>query len=161
MTLSTSRVLSSVSNSGFNTVAEPTSASTAVPPRAGFGTVATGWHATTVKAAAKAAAVSRLREIVCPHVSQGDRAHQERRREDPRRPVDLELQPASRPIAAAKAVPPAADRPSKAGGLGGLDEHACDQKDREDSLEDDQRIGDLSHGTGRFYLTPNRAEPRV
>src|SRR5579864_7900291 len=141
MTLSTSRVLSSVSNSGFNTVAEPTSASTAVPPRAGFGTVATGWHATSVNAAAKAAAVRRLREIMCPHVGQGDRAHQERRRQDPRRPVDLALEPASSPIASAKAVPPAADRPSEARCLGGLDEHAGDQQDRKDGLDDDQSIG--------------------
>src|SRR5579864_779857 len=114
MTLSTSRVLSSVSKSGFRTVAAPTRASTAVPPRAGFGTVATGWHATRVNAAAKAAAVRRLREIMCPHVRQYDRAHQERRRQHPGRPVDLALQPASCPVASAKAVPPAADRPSEA-----------------------------------------------
>src|SRR5579859_1177552 len=114
MTLSTSRVLSSFSKSGFNTEAAPTSASTAVPPRAGFGTVATGWHAMSVNAAVKAAAASRLREIVGSHVRQRDRADKEGRGQDPRGPVDLTFQAPAGAIATADAVPAPADRAPEA-----------------------------------------------
>src|SRR6266571_4946988 len=100
MTLLTSRVLSLDSNSGLRTVAWPTSASTAVPPRAGFGTVATGWHPTSARAAANAAAAD-LRMPAHPDV--GDRADEEAPDEDPRRPVDLPLEAAPCAVAAAQA----------------------------------------------------------
>src|SRR2546423_12038049 len=113
MRLSTSRVLSFVSNSGLSTVGWPTNASTAVPPRAGFGTVATGWHATSARAAANAAA-KRLRLEMRRHPDVGDGADQETDDQDPRRPVDLALEAAPRAVPAAKTVPAAADGATQA-----------------------------------------------
>src|ERR1700682_1430794 len=101
MMLLTSRVLSTDSKSGLRTPAEPTSASTAVPPRAGFGTVATGWHPPSARATAAIAAVrSRLLEMGS-HPDEGQRADQEGGGEHPRRPVDLALQAAARAVPAA------------------------------------------------------------
>src|ERR1700680_2341243 len=115
MTLSTSLVLSTDSNSGFRTPAAPTSASPAVPPRAGFGTVATGWHPTSATTTAASAAVSdRLPEIAGSQRGKDDRAHEEGDDEDPGGPVDLALQAAARPIAAAGPGAAAADRSAKA-----------------------------------------------
>src|SRR5437016_14192078 len=113
MRLSTSRVLSFVSNSGLSTVGCPTSASTAVPPRAGFGTVATGWHATSARAAANAAA-KRLRLEMRRHPDVGDGTDQETGDQDPRRPVDLAFEAAPRAVPAAKTVPAPADGATKA-----------------------------------------------
>src|SRR2546421_1927429 len=113
MRLSTSRVLSFVSNSGLSTVGCPTSASTAVPPRAGFGTVATGWHAVSPRAAANATAKNLRLEMRC-HPDVGDGADQESGHEDPRRPVDLALEAAPRAVSAAKTVPAAADGAAEA-----------------------------------------------
>src|SRR5260370_41594344 len=95
MTLSTSLVLSTDSKSGFRTPAVPTSASTAVPPRAGFGTVATGWQPTRTTTAASAAVTSRLSEITGSQRGEEDRAHEEGDGQDPGRPGDLALQPAA------------------------------------------------------------------
>src|SRR5665213_4540556 len=92
MTLSMSRVVASTSNSGLRAPGAPTSASTAVPPRAGLGAVATGWQPMTMTAATTTAAARRLREMLSnPYV--GDRADQERGDETPCRPVDLPLEP--------------------------------------------------------------------
>src|SRR5207245_6321156 len=102
MRLSTSRVLSFVSNSGLSTVGCPTSASTAVPPRAGFGTVATGWHAVSARAAATAATATTLRLEMSCHPDVGDGARKESHDQDPRRPVDLALQAAPRAVTAAE-----------------------------------------------------------
>src|SRR5947199_199718 len=117
MRLSTSRVLSFDSKSGLSTVAWPTSASTAVPPRAGFGTVATGWHPMRARTAANAAA-ARLLSRMRRHPDVGDRADQEAGHEYPRRPVDLPLQAASRPVAAAQPVATTADCASRPRRLG-------------------------------------------
>src|SRR4029077_14747 len=163
MTLSTSRVLSTDSNSGFRTPAGPTSASTAVPPPAGFGTVATGWHdaSTTNPTAASAAVRCRLPEITGSQRGEDDRAHEESDHQDPGGPVDLALEAAARSIAAARSVAASADRPAKARGLRCLDEHARHQEDREHGLRDDERRDNPSHGTSRFYLGPNRRKAAV
>src|SRR4029077_20555068 len=146
MTLSTSRALSSASNSGLSAPAWPTSASTAVPPRAGLGTVATGWHATRVNVAAIAATKAcRLREVMRLYVSEDDRADQEGGGQDPRRPVDLSLEAATGAVTAAKPVATTADGAAQPGGLGGLDEHAGHQEPREDHLGQDERVVDLLH----------------
>src|SRR2546427_11932928 len=113
MRLSTSRVLSFDSKSGLSTVAWPTSASTAVPPRAGFGTVATGWHPMRARAAANAPG-ARLLSRMRRHPDVGDRADQEAGHEYPRLPVDLPLPSASpSPVAAQPLTSPAdiASRP--------------------------------------------------
>src|SRR5947199_7190243 len=107
------RVLAVVSNRGLSTVGWRTNAATAVPPRAGLGTVATGWHATSARAAANAAA-KRLRLEMRRHPDVGDGADQETDDQDPRRPVDLALEAAPRAVPAAKTVPAAADRATKA-----------------------------------------------
>src|ERR1700687_604036 len=115
MTLSTSLVLSTASNSGFKTPAEPTSASTAVPPRAGFGTVATGWHPTSATTTAASAAVSdRLPEITGSQRGKDDRAHEEGDDQDPGGPVNLALQAAARAIATSRPVAAAAGRSHEA-----------------------------------------------
>src|SRR5436309_15041780 len=136
MRLSTSRVLSFESKSGLSTVAWPTSASTAVPPRAGFGTVATGWHPMRARAAANAAArlLSRMRR----HPDVGDRADQEAGHEYPRRPVDLPLQAASSPVAAAESIAATADRASKPRRLGRLGQHTEHEEQRQHGLRDDE-----------------------
>src|SRR5437867_10562105 len=103
MTALTSRVLSFVSNSGLRTVAWPTSASTAVPLRAGFGTVATGWHPPSARAAASAAAAYLPFEMR-RHPDVGDRTDQEAGDQDPGGPVDLTFQASSRAVTAAKAA---------------------------------------------------------
>src|ERR1700716_4127510 len=98
MTLFTSRVVSSCENSGFSEPGEPTSASTAVPPRAAFGTVAIGWHPTAARIATAAqmlATRSRARlgvrkMLLDPEV--GDREDQEGDHHVPRGPVNLALQ---------------------------------------------------------------------
>src|SRR5487761_469113 len=105
MTLSTSRVLSTDSKSGLSTPAEPTSASTAVPPRAGFGTVAPGWQPTSMTATATAAAAAvsrRLPEIAGSQRGEDDRADEEGDDEHPAGPVDLALQAAARAVPAAR-----------------------------------------------------------
>src|SRR5712664_230998 len=159
MRLSTSRVLSTDSKSGLSTPAAPTSASTAVPPRAAFGTVATGWHPTRARTTAAAAAVnSRLREMGS-HPDEGQRADQEGGGEHPGRPVDLALQPAAGAITAAAPVAASSDRSSEARGFWRLDQDARHQEDRENGLRDDERLLDLSHGTRRSYrgrLRPTR-----
>src|ERR1700687_5369821 len=115
MTLSTSLVLSTASNSGFRSPAAPTSASTAVPPRAGLGTVATGWHPTSGTTTAAGAAVSdRLPEITGSQRGKDDRAHEESDDQDPGGPVDLALQAAARAIAAAGPVTAPPTRPAEA-----------------------------------------------
>src|SRR5258707_13649799 len=92
MTLSTSRVLSTDSKSGFRTPAAPTRASTAVPPRGGFGTVATGWHPTSASTIAAIAAMRcRLPESTGSQCDEDDRAHREGVDPDPVEPVDLAL----------------------------------------------------------------------
>src|ERR1700730_18331139 len=133
MTLSTSCVLASASNNGLRTPDAPTSASTAVPPRAGFGAVATGWHASSTTAAATMAAARRLlRMSRHPDVGQG--AHQEPRSEDPGRPVDLPLETAAGSIPSAESTVSAADRPAQSTGLRRLNEHSRHQEDGEDGL---------------------------
>src|SRR5260370_11998842 len=98
-----SRAESLTSTSGLRTPGWPTSASTAVPPRAGLGTVATGWQAARASAAATAAVTRRLRELMGLDVREDDGAHQERGGKDPGRPVDLPLQP---PAGAGTPAPP-------------------------------------------------------
>src|SRR6202158_5065029 len=115
MTLSTSLVLSTASNSGFKTPAEPTSASTAVPPRAGFGTGATGGPPTSATTTAASAAVSdRLPEITGSQRGKDDRAHEEGDDQDPGGPVNLALQAAARPVSAAGPVTAPPTRPAEA-----------------------------------------------
>src|SRR5712691_3222740 len=160
MTLSTSRVLSTVSKSGLSTVALPTNASTAVPPRAGLGTVATGWHPINTTTSAAAPAESRLREMRS-HPDERERADQECGDKDPGGPVDLSLETSAGPIPAAGSVAASPYRPPKARCLGCLDQHAGHEKDREDGLSDDQRLLDLSHLTSRFYLRPDGSEARL
>src|SRR5712692_2099905 len=109
MTLLTSRVVSTDSNSGLSASAAPTSASTAVPPCAGFGTVATGWHAPpSATIAAMAATANRLPEMGF-QVDVGDRADEEGHDQDPCGPVDLALQPAAGSVSAAQPVAPTTD----------------------------------------------------
>src|SRR6266513_4860168 len=154
MTRLTSRVLSLDSNSGLRTVAWPTSASTAVPPRAGFGTVATGWHPTSARAAANPATASlgTLPRGMPADPDVGDRADQEPCDEDPRGPVDLPLEAPPRAVAAAKARVPTADRAAEARGLRRLEQHPRREKHGEDRLRDDKHVLKLNHGTLRFYL---------
>src|SRR5437899_2172203 len=147
MTELTSRVLSFVSNSGLRIVAGPTSASTAVPPRAGFGTVATGWHPTSARAAANAAAAPLLLEMR-RHPDVGDGADEEAGDQDPRGPVDLPFQASSRAVPAAEAAVATADRAAKAGRLRGLDQHAAGQQHGEHGLRDDQCVLKPVHGPG-------------
>src|ERR1700688_2311003 len=146
MRLSTSRVLSTVSNSGFSTPAAPTSASTAVPPPAGCGTVATGVQATSANTTAAIAAVTcRLLEMGS-HPDEGQRADKEGGDEDPGRPVDLALQAATRAIPAAEPAVASADRSSEARCLRRLDEDARREEEGQDGLRDDERLLNLSHG---------------
>src|ERR1700686_3255723 len=147
MRLSTSRVLSTVSNSGFRTPAAPTSASMAVPPRDGFGTVATGWHPTsTSTAAAPAAAMIRLREMGS-HPDEGQRADQEGGDQPPGGPVDLALEATTGAITAAQPAVSSADRSTKARRLRRLDQHPRRQEEGEDGLGDDEGLLNFSHGT--------------
>src|SRR6267142_1971577 len=160
MTLSTSRVLSTVSKRGFSTVALPTNASTAVPPRAGLGTVATGWHPINTSTSAAAPVASRLREMRS-HPDEGKRTNQEGGDQHPGGPVDLALEPAAGAIPATSSVAASADGPTKARRLGCLDQHAGHEEDRKDGLRDDERLLDLSHETRRFYLRPHGAKTRL
>src|SRR6266581_6786737 len=163
MRLSTSRVLSLASKSGLSTVGWPTSASTAVPPRAGFGTVATGWHPQTASTAANAAGKSLLRKMRY-HPDVGDRADKKRSHQDPAGPVDLALQAAPRAVATAEPVAAAADGAAEARCLRRLDEHAGHQQHGEHSLGDDEGVLELSHRSRRFYpgrLGPDGSEPGV
>src|SRR5579872_301130 len=103
MTLSTSRVVSSCSNSGLSAPGVPTSASTAVPPRAALGTVAIGWHAATRSTAVTATAIPAawLRRALLRmsrHPDVGDRADEKGGRDDPGGPVDLALQAPARAV---------------------------------------------------------------
>ncbi len=66
MTLSTSRVVSSCSNSGLSAPGVPTSASTAVPPFAGLGAVAIGWQAHRKSAASAATEIPAVSPRVIP-----------------------------------------------------------------------------------------------
>src|SRR5579859_8044332 len=143
MTLSTSRVVSSCSNSGFSAPGAPTSASTAVPPRAALGTVAIGWHPARASAAKAMAARPLLQMSVHPDV--GDRADQECGGDDPGGPVDLPLEAAACAVTAADAAVAAADRPSQARRLGGLHEHPGHQQDSQNDLGDDKNVCDLFH----------------
>src|SRR5205807_2664811 len=158
MRLSTSRVLALVSNRGLSTDGWPTSASTAVPPRAGLGTVATGWHPASARTAANAA-TQRLPREMRRHPDVGYRADEERDDQDPGGPVDLALEAAPGAVPAAEPGVAAADRPAEARRLGRLNQHAGHEEDREHGLRDDERVLELSHGTRRFY--PRRpAKPR-
>src|SRR5579872_6195953 len=152
MTASTSREVSSFSKSGFRAPGVPMSASTAVPPLAGFGTVAMGWHAPTSSSSAAPsteilAAVPRVSGLLemrrDPDVGHG--RHEERHRDDPGRPVDLALEAAPRPVAAAQPLAAAADRPAQARGLGRLDEHSGHEQQGQDDLDDDERVLDVGH----------------
>src|SRR5712692_2174014 len=157
MTLSTSRALSSASKSGFNTPAWPTRASTAVPPRAGLGTVATGWHATIATSTIPATRSRRndlLRMSRHPDVAQ--RAQKERGGQHPRGPVDLPLQPAAGAISAAQPITATADGAAQPGRLRRLEEDSGHQQDGQHDLDDDQRVLDLSHlssGTAPRWLS--------
>src|SRR5437879_4841504 len=155
MRLSTSRVLALVSNSGLSTDGWPTSASTAVPPRAGLGTVATGWHPASARTAANAATKSLPREMR-RHPDVGYRADEERDDQDPGGPVDLAPEAAPGAVPAAEPGVAAADRPAEARRLGCLNQHAGHEEDREHGLRDDERVLELSHGTRRFYPRPPR-----
>src|ERR1700694_521623 len=113
MTLSMSRVVASTSNRGLRGPGAPTSASTAVPPRAGLGAVATGWQPMSATAAIATTAARRLPKMsLHPYV--GQRADQECRDKDPRRPVDLAFQAAAGPVPAAHATIATANRAAKA-----------------------------------------------
>src|SRR5579859_1927904 len=149
MTLSTSRVVSSCSNSGFSAPGDPTSASTAVPPRAALGTVAIGWHAAMARAA-MATAAHPLRMSRHPDV--GDRADEECRRDDPGGPVDLALEAPARPVSTADAAVTASDRPAQSRRLGGLHEHPGHQQHGQDDLDDDQRVSDSFHRNSGILL---------
>src|SRR5438270_8026482 len=152
MTASTSRVVSSCSKSALRAPGVPTSASTAVPPLAGFGTVAIGWHALTSSSAIPSTEIpaafprdSGLLEMRRdPDVAH--RRDEEGHRDDPRRPVDLALEPAPGPVATAQAVAAAADRPTEAGGLRRLDQYAGHENHGQDDLDDDKRVLDVGHG---------------
>src|SRR5205823_1138815 len=103
------------------------------------------WHAATAKAAMAAAArAPPLRMSRHPDV--GDRADEERGRDDPGGPVDLALEAAARAVTAADAAVAAADRPSQARRLGGLHEDAGHEQHREHHLDQDQRVSDSIHG---------------
>src|SRR3977135_390508 len=113
MTLLMSRVVASTSNSGLRTPGAPTTASTAVPPRAGLGAVATGWQPMSTTAALAAAAAKRLtgmsrQPVGYPDARQG--REKEGADEHPCRPVDLSLEAAAGPVPAAKPAVSAADR---------------------------------------------------
>src|SRR5487761_1028842 len=117
MTLSTSRVVASTSNRGFSTPGAPTSASTAVPPRLGFGAVATGWQPMSTTAASAAEAARRLTRMSSQPIGDpdvGDRGDQEGGGEHPRGPVDLTLEAPARPVPAAESPIAAADGATKA-----------------------------------------------
>src|SRR5439155_6515231 len=153
-----SRVVASTSNSGLRTPGAPTKASTAVPPRAGLGAVATGWQPiTNATVAIAAAAASRLLEM-SPHPYVGQRAHQEGNDQDPGRPVNLPLESAAGSIPAAQPTVTAADGATKAGRLGRLHQYPRHQQQGEHRLDDDERVLDLGH---RPLAHPDRAEPRL
>src|SRR5258707_8502238 len=145
MRLSMSRAESLTSNSGLRTPGWPTSASTAVPPRAGLGTVATGWQAARASAAATAAVTRRLRELMGLDVREDDGAHQERGGKDPGRPVDLPLQPAAGAVPPAPPIATPADGAAPTRGPRRLDEDAGGQQDRQHDLPYDHRVGDPPH----------------
>src|SRR6267378_6038861 len=163
MTLLTSRALSSAWKSGFSTPAWPTRASTAVPPRAGFGTVATGWQAASARVARITAhsksppprvpaTKSRGDELLrmCRDPDVGERADQEGGGQHPRSPVDLPLEPTAGAIPAAEPIAATADCAAEACCLRRLDENAGHQKDGQHRFGDDQRVLDLCHC--RLYL---------
>src|SRR5256885_6350193 len=155
MTLSTSRVVSSSSNRGLSAPGVPIRASTAVPPFAAFGTVAIGWQADSTRASAKTAIPTirdtGLRTLMRRHPDDGYGADQEGRHDDPRGPVDLALEAATRAVTAAQPVATATDRAAEAAGLGRLHEHPGHQQDREHHFDDDKRVLDPIHrGKPRF-----------
>src|SRR3989442_15401337 len=109
MTLSTSRGLSHSPKRGLRTPARPASASTAVPPRAGLGAVATGTqlaNATAINAVAPARNLLGM----CRHPDVGDRTDEEGRGQHPCGPVDLALEAATCAVPTAQSVAAAADR---------------------------------------------------
>src|SRR2546430_15434060 len=128
----------------------PISASTAVPPRAGLGTVATGWHAPTTRTIASAATMNLRREMRC-HPDVGHRADQEGCDEDPGGPVDLKHEAAPRAVASAEPVAAAADRPDETRRLRCQDQHTGHQEDRKDGLRNDQGDLELYHGALKVY----------
>src|SRR4029077_7782199 len=156
MTLSTSWVLASPSNSGLRMVGEPTRASTAVPPRWGLGGVTGDWHPASAIAAATAPANQMSPTFGVPatasrdcalaemsfHPDVGDRAHEKAARQDPRGPVDLALETPAGAVAAATRIAAAADRPAQARSLWSLHEHSRHQQDGEDDLNEDERVFD-------------------
>src|SRR5438093_2037244 len=150
ITLSTSRVVSSCSNSGLRGPGEPTSASTAVPPFAGLGSVAMGWQAATAStatrpSAAPATRVKRKTLLELRHPDVGDRADEEGEYDDPGGPVDLTLEAAARPITATEAVAPTSDRPAQTRCLGSLNEHPGRQQEREHHFDDYESVFDVGH----------------
>src|SRR3989442_3944712 len=118
-----SRVVASTSNSGLRTPGAPTKASTAVPPRAGLGAVATGWHPMTNATVAIAAAAARRLLEMSPHPYVGQRAHQEGNDQDPGRPVNLPFESAAGSIPAPPPPPTPPRRATQAGRPGGLPPH--------------------------------------
>src|SRR5919108_1416014 len=146
MTLSTSRVVSSCSNSGLSAPGVPINASTAVPPLAALGTVAMGWQAPAAVAASRTATKTKPLREVLPDPDVGNRADKECRDDHPGGPVDLALEPPARAVAAAEAVAAAADGAPEAGRLRGLHQHAGHQQDGEHHLDDDESVLDPIHG---------------
>src|SRR5438105_611236 len=157
MTLSTSRVVSSCSNSGFSAPGVPMRASMAVPPLAGLGTVAIGWQAPTAStaratAARRAAALLWLAEVL-PDPDVGNRADQEGGDDHPGGPVDLPFQTQPHAVAPTMPLTTAADVPTQPLRLGSLHQDARHQQDLQHHLDDDERVFDPSHmGTREFYL---------
>src|SRR5215467_6924497 len=167
MTLSTSRVVSSCSKSGFSGPGEPTSASTAVPPGAGLGRVAIGWQAPTrTSATAPRATPARRVTRAAPlfelrHPDVGDRADEEGGDDDPGGPVDLALEAPARPVAATQAIAATTDRPAQPRGLGSLHQHPGHQQDRKHHLDDDEGVLDSIHGLNPGILLAESFVHRV
>src|SRR2546430_16794266 len=108
---------------GWSRVGGPPTPPTGVPPGAGFGTAAPGWHPQTASTAANAAGKSLLRKMRY-HPDVGDRADKKRSHQDPAGPVDLALQAAPRAVATAESVAAAADGAAEAPCLRRLDQQA-------------------------------------
>src|SRR6266571_1848264 len=145
MTLSTSRALPSSSNSGFSTPACPTSASMAVPPRAGFGAVATGTQLTSATAISVVAPARNLLAMSL-HPDIGHRADEERGHQHPRGPVNLALEAATRAVPTAESVTTAAaDGSPEPAGFRCLDQYAGHEQNGENHFDDDECFCDVNH----------------